>query len=68
MPVTLKALMWHPSIETTMKYYVDQNADDVSREVRRAIGTHSGIRAENRHLIPESEAGDEWQKCPEKLR
>lgn len=32
-PATLQLLMRHRSIETTMKYYVDQDADDVADEL-----------------------------------
>ena len=32
-PATLKLLMRHRSIETTMKYYVDQDADDVADQL-----------------------------------
>lgn len=32
-PVTLKALMRHASIETTLKYYVDLSCDDVGSEL-----------------------------------
>ena len=32
-PATLKTLMRHKSIETTMDYYVDQDADDVAAEL-----------------------------------
>ena len=32
-PATLQLLMRHESIETTMKYYVDQDADDVADEL-----------------------------------
>lgn len=32
-PLTLKALMRHRSIETTLRYYVDQDADDVADEL-----------------------------------
>lgn len=32
-PLTLKALMRHKSIETTLRYYVDQDADDVAAEL-----------------------------------
>jgi integrase len=32
-PATLKLLMRHRSIETTLKYYVDQDADDVADEL-----------------------------------
>lgn len=34
-PATLQLLMRHASIETTMKYYVDLDADDVGDELRR---------------------------------
>lgn len=34
-PITLKALMRHRSIETTLKYYVDQDADDVAADLWR---------------------------------
>ncbi len=34
-PVTLKALMRHRAIETTLRYYVDQDADDVAEELWR---------------------------------
>lgn len=32
-PATLQLLMRHESVETTMKYYVDQDADDVSDQL-----------------------------------
>lgn len=32
-PLTLKRLMRHTSIETTLRYYVDQDADDVAEEL-----------------------------------
>lgn len=32
--------MWHKSIETTLKYYVDQDADDVADELWKA---HAGL-------------------------
>src|SRR3954471_772624 len=32
-PATLQLLMRHRSIETTMKYYVDQDADEVADEL-----------------------------------
>ena len=35
-PATLQLLMRHRSIETTLKYYVDQDADDVADELWRA--------------------------------
>jgi integrase len=33
MPATLQLMMRHKSIETTMKYYVGQDADDVADEL-----------------------------------
>ena len=35
-PATLQLLMRHKSIETTLKYYVDQDADDVADELWKA--------------------------------
>lgn len=32
-PVTLQLLMRHESVETTMKYYVDQDADDMADQL-----------------------------------
>ena len=32
-PATLQLLMRHRSIETTMKYYVDLDADDIADEL-----------------------------------
>jgi integrase len=32
-PLTLKRLMRHASIDTTLRYYVDQDADDVAEEL-----------------------------------
>ena len=36
-PATLQLLMRHRSIETTLKYYVDQDADDVADELWRSF-------------------------------
>jgi integrase len=44
-PATLQLLMRHKSIETTLKYYVDQDADDVADElwkVHRGLGNTLG--------------------------
>ena len=38
-PATLQLLMRHQSIETTMKYYVDQDADEVADELWAQYGT-----------------------------
>ncbi len=37
MPAVLRRLMRHASIETTMKYYVDQQADDIAEDVWAAF-------------------------------
>jgi integrase len=41
-PATLKLLMRHRSIETTLKYYVDQDADDVADELWASYGRSQG--------------------------
>ncbi len=40
-PATLQLLMRHRSIETTLKYYVDQDADDVADELWRNFSSHT---------------------------
>jgi integrase len=40
-PATLQLLMQHKSIETTMKYYVCQDSDDVADELWSEYGTAS---------------------------
>jgi len=52
-PATLQRLMRHRDIATTMKYYVDQDADDIAAELWRGIGTSVGTWPET----PETEAG-----------
>ena len=42
MPADLKVLARHSSINTTMRYYVTQSADDVGDRLRFAIGNTSG--------------------------
>ncbi len=32
-PATLQVLMRHKSIETTLKYYVEQDADEIAEEL-----------------------------------
>jgi integrase len=44
-PATLQLLMRHKSIETTMKYYVSQNADDVADELWSEYGAPPCIKA-----------------------
>lgn len=41
-PATLQLLMRHESIETTLKYYVDQDADDVAAELWATTGNTFG--------------------------
>jgi integrase len=47
-PATLQLLMRHRSIETTMKYYVDQNADEIGDELWAEHGTRSRNKGELR--------------------
>lgn len=42
MPTVLKELMRHESIETTMNYYVGQNAESTATELWRALGNTLG--------------------------
>ena len=54
MPATLQLLMRHSSIETTLKYYVEQDADEVSADLWNQFGEsgrRQGRRDENRHRI-----------------
>lgn len=41
MPATLQLLMRHASIETTMKYYVDLNADELGDDLWKQFGSHA---------------------------
>ena len=45
MPATLQKLMRHASIETTMRYYVEHNADDVSADLWAWAGSVPGSKA-----------------------
>jgi integrase len=47
MPAVLKELMRHSKIETTMTYYVGQNAEATADELWRISGTTSGTIAES---------------------
>lgn len=42
MPVMLQKLMRHASVETTMRYYVEHNADDISADLWNWAGNVSG--------------------------
>lgn len=44
-PATLQLLMRHESIETTMKYYVAQDADDVAEELWAFARSPNGVAA-----------------------
>jgi hypothetical protein len=46
MPSVLRELMRHESIETTMRYYVGQNAESTADELWRTAGSISGSRPE----------------------
>ena len=46
MPATLQKLMRHRSIETTMKFYVEHNADDISADLWAWAGSVSGNTVE----------------------
>jgi len=48
-PVTLKLLMRHQQIETTMRYYVDQVADDVAEQLWKShgVGTFVGTNPDS---------------------
>lgn len=48
-PVTLQRLMHHKSIETTLKFYVDQDADEIADEMWRNHGVIN--QPVSRHLI-----------------
>ena len=42
MPTTLQMMMRHSSIQTTLKYYVAQAADDIAAELWGQFGNTSG--------------------------
>jgi integrase len=54
-PATLQLLMRHESIETTLKYYVDQDADDVADELWKAFGDSGNSFGNSR---PKSQGSD----------
>jgi len=57
-PATLQLLMRHSAIETTLRYYVAQDADDVAAELWSgfASGNTSGNNGQVGHHIPEMTA------------
>ncbi len=44
-PATLRMLMRHRSVETTMKYYVDMDADDIGDELWQKAGLNNSINS-----------------------
>jgi integrase len=50
-PATLQALMRHQTIETTLKYYVEMDADDIAAELwgSQNSGDHLGDQGDFRH-------------------
>jgi hypothetical protein len=42
-PAVLKTLMRHASIDTTMAFYVEHNADDVSADLAAFAGSDAGV-------------------------
>ena len=55
-PATLQLLMRHASIETTLKYYVSQDASDVAEELWRAmnpLATPGGSEGQGEHHAAE---------------
>ncbi len=60
-PATLKLLMRHKSLETSMRYYVDQDADDVATELwsamKRTVGTSVGSSGseDKKHISPRNQ-------------
>ncbi len=60
-PATLQLLMRHKSIETTLKYYVDQDADDVADELWKGypgLGNSLGNTPTIAHKKSEKGSGD----------
>jgi integrase len=42
MPIVLRKLMRHSSIETTLRYYVDQDADELAEGLWKEYGAETG--------------------------
>ena len=62
MPVDLQRLMRHETIETTMKFYVNQNVSDISARLYEALG--SGNTSGNTCVVKRSaaESGDAFYR------
>jgi integrase len=59
-PATLKLLMRHKSIETTLKYYVAQDADDIADELWKG---HEPVKQPTQGSKTETEAANEPATC-----
>jgi hypothetical protein len=66
-PATLQLLMQHRSIETTLKYYVDQDADDVADELWRAFPNLGKSSGKSRRKSPHSEGTGSVDPSPETI-
>ena len=51
MPPTLQLLMRHKSIETTLKYYVEQDADDVADELYQGFALKNPAKSANSEAV-----------------
>ena len=69
-PVTLKLLMRHQQIETTMRYYVDQDADDVADQLWKSHGVGTFVGSSPPSSIgsaketPQPVTGYGFPECP----
>ena len=71
MPVVLQKLMRHSSIETTLRYYVDLDADEVGDELWKSFGPAGGKRPAEAlpHTLPHTcpdwgrETGKGFGRC-----
>jgi integrase len=54
MPAVLRRLMRHKDIDTTLKYYVDQDAEDIAADLWAAYrkGNNSGNTTQEKAAIP----------------
>jgi len=69
MPAVLQKLMRHASIETTMRYYVDLDADELAedlwqlhRRIEQAHGSFNTFVNSGPERAPDSDGGAEWPK------
>ena len=54
-PVTLQLLMRHRSIETTLKYYVAQDADEIADELWKDFSEEPSAKAAEDQDLPPKE-------------